>query len=150
MSKEDITSHKIVGSVPMAPREIFRLQDEVWQEWKQLPPTESHIAEKLLTLRNRGFKIYVATSRPIRSASFVKAWITHLGILYDGFYPLGPFKAKVEVDSEILVDDAPDQIERFVAEGRVGILYEQPWNRDMQIPKAIVIRNLTELLSYLK
>lgn len=150
MSKEDIKSHKIVGSIPMQPREIFRIQDEVWQEWKQLPPTESDIPEKLSTLRSRGFKIYIATSRPIRSASLVRNWINNLGIIHDGFYPLGLFREKVEISSDILVDDAPDQIERFIAEGRSGFLYEQPWNRGMNIPKAIVIHNFTELLENLK
>jgi 5'(3')-deoxyribonucleotidase len=150
VSKEDIKSHKIVGSVPMLPREIFRLQDEVWREWRQLPPTEEDIPEKLLILKNRGFKVYIATSRPLRSASLVRSWINHMRIPYDCFYPLGPFKVKAEIDSDFLVDDAPDQILSYIAKERTGFLYEQPWNRKVDIPKAVVIHNITELLSYLK
>ena len=45
VSKEDIKHDKIIGSVSMPSREIFRLQDEVWREWEQLPPTEAGIPE---------------------------------------------------------------------------------------------------------
>jgi 5'(3')-deoxyribonucleotidase len=150
VSKEDIKSHKIVGSVAMDAREIFWLQEEVWKEWKTLPPTEDKIPEKLLTLKDRGYTLYIATSRPIRSASLVRNWINQLGIPYDGFYALGPFKAKVTIDSDVLVDDAPEQVERFIAEKRKGFIYDQPWNRNVNISGATVIHNLTQLLNYLE
>jgi 5'(3')-deoxyribonucleotidase len=148
--KEDIKSHKIVGSVPMKPRDIYRLQDEVWQEWKKLPPTEKGIPEKLLDLKRRGFKVYIATSRPLRSALLVRNWIEHVGIIYDDFYPVGPFKPKAEIDAEFLVDDAPEQIAKFIAKGHTGFVYEQPWNRKVNIPKAVTINSLKEVISYLK
>jgi 5'(3')-deoxyribonucleotidase len=150
VSKKDIKSHKIVGSIAMEAREIFRLQEQVWQEWEKLPPTDDNIPEKLLTLKERGFTIYVATSRPTRSVALVRNWIDQLGIPYDSFYSLGPYKAKVTIDSDILVDDAPEQIDRFIAEKRKGFIYDQPWNRNVDVPKAIVIHNLTELLSHLE
>jgi hypothetical protein len=48
--KIHIRSHKIVGSVPIPAAEIFRLQNEVWKEWKHLSPTESNIAQKMAIL----------------------------------------------------------------------------------------------------
>jgi 5'(3')-deoxyribonucleotidase len=76
VTKEEIQSHKIVGSIPMSPYEIFKLQDEVWIEWQNLPPTEEAISRKLNVLRKSGFKVLVVTSRPLRSINSVKKWLT--------------------------------------------------------------------------
>jgi 5'(3')-deoxyribonucleotidase len=149
ISKKDIKSHKIVGSVSMLPKDIFQLQDEVWAEWEKLSPTESNLAEKLKTLRDSGFKIHVATARPLRSRTFVMNWLELMRIQYDGFHSLGPYRYKAEISCDALVDDAPEQIERFVQDGRVGFLYKQPWNCKTKIPKSITIRNLDELVEYL-
>lgn len=149
VSKKDIKSHKIVGSVPMPSYEIFKLQDEVWNEWKQLPPTEDDIAERLQSLKREGFKVLIATSRPTRSAALVENWINHMGIVHDGFFALGPFKPKAEIDSDILVDDAPEQIEKFIEKGRMGFLYQQPWNIEAKIPGAHVIKRINDLRNHL-
>ena len=149
VSKKDIKSHKIVGSVSMLPKDIFRLQDEIWVEWERLSPTESNLAEKLKTLRDNGFKIHVATARPQRSRTFVMNWLELMRIQYDNFHSLGPYRYKAEISCDALVDDAPEQIERFVQDGRVGFLYKQPWNCKTKIPKSIAIRNLDELIDYL-
>jgi 5'(3')-deoxyribonucleotidase len=148
VSKKDIKSHKIVGSVSMPPWEVFRLQDEVWMEWKKLPPLESDVTEKLRTLRDSGFKIHIATARPLRSRTFVMNWLEHMRIQYDSFHSLGPYRYKAEIVCDALVDDAPEQIEKFVEDGRVGFLYEQPWNSEAKIPKSIRIQNLEELIEY--
>ncbi len=66
ISKDGIKSHKIVGSVPLPPREIFRLQDEVWKDWKSVYPTEEGIPDMLNQLKTRGHEVYIVTSRPSR------------------------------------------------------------------------------------
>jgi phosphoglycolate phosphatase-like HAD superfamily hydrolase len=64
-----------VGSVSMPAREIYRLQDEVWREWQELPTTEEGIPEILQGLRDNRCKVIIATSRPVRSASLVIKWL---------------------------------------------------------------------------
>ena len=149
VSKADIKSHKIVGSVPLSPAIIFQLQDQVWIDWKELPPTEQGLPEKLTTLRCHGFMIYIATSRPKRSVVFVEKWLNHLRFPRDGFFALGPLEDKTNIPSDALVDDAPEQVERFILSGRKGFLYSQPWNRTVNIPNAISIRSFDELMHHL-
>lgn len=149
VTKTDIKSHKIVGSISMSPKEIFRLQDEVWAEWDKLSPMESNLAEKLKTIRDGGFKIHIATARPLRSRTFVTNWLERMRIQYDDFHSLGPYRFKAEIPCDALVDDAPEQIERFVRDGRVGFLYKQPWNSEAKIVKSITIQNLDKLIEYL-
>ena len=133
----------------MSSREIFRLQDEVWQEWEQLPPTEKGIPEIVRGLRNNGYKVYIATSRPSRSAPLVVKWLRKIGITYDKFHSVGPYKAKAEIDCDVLVDDAPYQVERMVDKGKTGLLYQQPWNEKSNILGAVRIRSLTEITLHL-
>lgn len=105
--KKQIKNDKIVGSVPLSALEIYRLQDQVWEEWEKLPPTEEGIPEILQNLTNLGCKVIVATCRPKRSTPLVLHWLKKTGITYDSFYSLGPYRAKADIDCDILVDDAP-------------------------------------------
>lgn len=150
IAKEDITDHKIVGTVPIPPRIIFRLQDEVWAEWESLPPTEPHIAEKVKALRDQGLHVCVVTSRPLRSIAYVKKWLTKMKIDYDEFSSLSPHQSKIIVKADALVDDAPEHIREFVRVRRTGFLYKQPWNTKIKIPKAIIINSFDDVLEHYK
>lgn len=150
ITKEDITDHKIVGSVLIPPRIIFKLQDEVWAEWESLPPTEPGIADKIASLRDHGFQVCIVTSRPLRSIIYVKQWLTKVGINYDEFCSLSPQQSKIVIKADALVDDAPEQIRDFIRVGRTGFLYKQPWNRSVKIPKAILVNGLSEILKHYK
>lgn len=149
VSKEDIKCDKIVGSVSMSASEVYRLQDEVWQEWQELPTTEDGIPQLTSKLKKSGHKIVIATCRPSRSAHLVVKWLRKTGITYDSFHSLGPYRSKAELDCDVLVDDAPQQIIRMVERGKEGLLYTQPWNASLKIPKAIKIDRLAEIINYL-
>lgn len=148
VTKEDIKHHKIVGSVPISPRIIFMLLDQVWNEWETLPSTETDIIQKLDTLKDNGFEICIATSRPFRSIQNVKQWLDKMNICYSEFFSLGPYELKAKIAIDILVDDAPDQIREFIRTGRTGFLYKQPWNKNARVRKALFINSLDDLLRY--
>lgn len=148
ISKSAIKTHKIVGSIPLPPGEIFELQDQVWKEWTSLPPTEDDLDRKLRILRNSGFRVIVATSRPKRLTDCVVKWLRKMNIDYDSFYSLGPSKTKSEIHADALVDDAPEQIREFVRMGRTGFICNQPWNTDAKIGGAIRISKVDDVLSH--
>ena len=148
VTKEEIKVHKIVGSVPMSPREIFRLQDEVWAEWRDLPTTEKHLTRKLEFLRKNGIQVFVVTSRPLRSINFVEKWLALQKIPYDQFFAIGPYRSKSEIEADALVDDAPDQVREFIQAGRTGFLYVQPWNKNAKVRKAVIVKSVSEVLKF--
>jgi 5'(3')-deoxyribonucleotidase len=148
VTKEEIGCHKIVGSIPMSPSEIFKLQDEVWAEWRALPTTEENLSQKLNILTNNGFQILVVTSRPLRSIDSVKKWLALKEIHYDEFHAIGPYKSKSKIEADALVDDAPDQINEFIRTGRIGFLYAQPWNRTDKIRKAVLVESVYDVLKF--
>jgi 5'(3')-deoxyribonucleotidase len=149
ISKEDIKNDKIVGSVSMPTSAIYRIQDEVWQEWQNLPMTEEGIPELISKIKKRNYKILIATCRPSRSTNLVQKWLESTGIDYDSFYSLGPYRSKAELDCDVLVDDSPNQISRMTEKGKTGFLYSQPWNASAKIPNAIKIKRLIEIPVYL-
>lgn len=145
-TKDQVKHHKIVGCVPISANEIFRLQNEVWDEWPLLPTTEPGIPDLFAKLRQKGHSISIATCRPIRSKDSVIKWLAKNCITYDSFHSLGPYRNKVDVDFEVLVDDVPEQIALSIQKGRRGILYSQPWNLTSNIHKAERINHLSDLL----
>lgn len=148
VTKEEIKSHKIVGSVPIPAREIFRLQDQVWVEWQDLPTTEEDLSRKLGALRKNGFQIFIVTSRPRRSIDFVREWLSMNEIPFDEFHSIGPYASKTKIDTDALVDDAPEHIQQFVETGKTGFLYEQPWNRSAKIECAVTVESVSDVLSF--
>ena len=145
---QQIKHHKVVCSIPLAPRVIFNLQCEVWAEWMTLPSLELDLAQKMNRFRELGFEIYVATGTPHRNVEYVKRWLQRMEVPYRRFFHCPKEGAKSGIRCEALVDDSPDEIKQFIRKGRQGFLYLQPWNASTNIPKAITVKNLSEILEY--
>jgi len=150
IDKNQIASHKIVGSVPMNPKDIFRLQDEVWRDWRNLPTTEPNLTRSISAIRKISVKVIIVTSRPMRLVECVRNWLADNQIDYDELYAIGPKERKASVRADALVDDAPEMIESFIMTGRTGFLYSQPWNRRIKIAGAIMVKNFSDIIRFLR
>ena len=146
--KENISNHKVVGCVNLSAKTIYKIMDQVWEDWKNLPLTENNIPEVINILKNNDFKINIVTSRPKRSYTYVKKWLTTLGIFYNKFYGIGPYKSKSSIISDYLVDDAPEHIKDFVNSDRYGFIYDQPWNKNITITNAYRIKKIESILNF--
>lgn len=147
VSREQIQSHKVVGSIPLSPRIIFRIQGEVWSDWKKLPPLENDLCKKIIAFKKIGFEIFVATCVPARLVPYVKKWISSTEIPLSKFFHCAEL-SKAQIQAEALVDDSPEEIRRFISSRRQGFLYLQPWNITSKIPKAIVVKSLDDVLKH--
>lgn len=149
INKDNIKSHKIVGSVRMSPKYIFQILDQIWENWKYLPMTEKKLPDKIIDIKSKGYYISIVTCRPKRSISFVKKWLKKNKIHYDKFTSLGPYKSKRLIKDNYLVDDAPEHISEFINSGRFGFIYDQPWNKKFNIENSLRIKSISEILSFL-
>lgn len=151
-TKEKIKSPKIVGSFRAKPEDIFDLQEEVWENWKALAPTESNIGTIIDSLRIRGKKIAIATSRTSRSIDYVQKWLMTHGVVYDCFNRFGSKESKSTLKADMLVDDDQIEIGDFVMKhGRIGLLYDQPWNRSiLPIDGIFRIKSLAGIFDFLE
>ena len=150
IEKANIKSHKIVGSVRLSPQIIFSTLDRVWENWKQLPMTENDIPEYIEQIKKKGYNIFIVTNRPLRSKKYVESWIANNGIVYDQLYFLGPYSSKVDIKVDYLVDDAPEHLEEFIKTGRIGFLYNQPWNARFTMKNSIRVNTISEVIFYLE
>ena len=148
VDKQYIKNHKVVGSVPLTPRTIFKLQSQVWAEWEKLPALEHDLHKKMLAFRKIKFDIYVATAVPFRLAPYVKQWLKRMQVPYSEFFHCPEEESKSNISAEALVDDSPEEIRRSIRCGKLSFLYLQPWNKDIRIAKAITIKNLDDVLKY--
>lgn len=145
LSLADIKSHKVVGSVPLTPQEIFSLQDLAWQSWQGISLVEEDCPAVMNSLESIGHKVWIATSRPRRSTKYVEMWLKKQGLATYDFYPLGPYRSKSSLSCDALVDDAPEQIRECVRTGKIGLLYTRPWNADVNISGAIRVETLSDI-----
>ncbi len=145
VTKKDIKSHKVVGSVRLSASEIFQVQDEAWENWREIPLTEKGLVRSLRALIESAIQIVVATSGPQRRAHLVQEWLRFNEVPYGEFYALGPKVLKTAITSDVLVDDAPEQVEAFVDRQRTGILYSQPWNVGVSIKGAIRVNSIHDV-----
>ena len=100
VGKDQIKSHKLVGSVPMEPRMIFELQDAVWKDWQHVPPTEPSQSVVMSELRQRHIKIIIITSGPTRHRSGIQSWLGAHQLPYDEFHNLGRGVSKATIAAE--------------------------------------------------
>lgn len=148
VSKKHIRSHKVVGSIPLSPETIFRIQTEVWSAWDVLPLLEEDLYEKMNSFKKIGFDIYIATAVPSKLVPYVEKWIRNKGIPFSKFFHCPKKRPKSRIQAEALVDDSPEEVRRFVSSRRQGFLYHQPWNIKSKIPKASVVKNLDDVLRH--
>ena len=147
VKKADIKSHKVVGSINLPARDIFKIQDGVWSDWTEIAPTEENLPKSFNTLQELGQQVLISTSGPLRRMQFVREWLEVNGLLHGNFFPLGPNVPKVSLECDALVDDAPEQIGWFIEKHRIGFLYEQPWNLNAAVQGAIRIKSVHDLVS---
>lgn len=148
VTKQRIKSHKVVGSVPLSPQTIFKLQSEVWVDWQNISCIEDNLSQKMCAFHKIGFEVYVATATPLRLIPYVKQWLEKNRVLYSKFFHCQRGRRKSDVQAEALVDDATEEVRSFISSGRLGFLYLQPWNANAEVSKAILVRNLDEVLKY--
>lgn len=64
------------------------------------------------------------------------------------FFDRGDFD-KTQFGYEILLDDKPSNVQQFLEKGLVGLLYDQPWNRDADMPRVMSYQDFLEIIKTL-
>lgn len=86
-------------------------------------------------LRDRGYRLRVATKRPAQATSDTLDWISMYfqGIPLDGLHILGPDETKAQVNGDWLIDDNTDNLREWLDTGRKAIQFLQPWNEGWEV-----------------
>ena len=85
-------------------------------------------AREALAKLCKSHHIVVATSRPIEASQATERWLRENRLCYHEFVNSRDI-AKSSLAIEVLIDDNLDNIREFALQGRLAILFSQPWNQ---------------------
>jgi 5'(3')-deoxyribonucleotidase len=145
ITKNDISEWDISKILPIPPDEIAELFNYVWEyHWKEIPPCEPNQNNTIKNIHECGFRISILTRRERPTVSYVANWLDHHNIFSDDLIFVYDAMPKSEYPFDFILDDSPTNLIDITAP-KIGILFEQPWNKDFQWP--LRIKSLEDVTS---
>jgi uncharacterized protein len=145
INKDDIISWDISKTLEISITEVSDIFTCIWDKrWKNIPSTEPSIGNTVSNLHSKGFRISILTKRYRSSVGNVIKWLDFHKIHCDDLLFVYDDAPKTNYPFDILVDDAPINFSQLV-HPRIGILFNQPWNKNFTWP--IRIDSLSEVIN---
>ena len=113
---------------------------------KHLPYPEAR--NFLLMLRETGYRLIIASHRAPEARNQTERWLARHKLPCDMLH-LSFDKTVLFGDASVVVDDAPQTLERAVESGALGAGLCFPWNRTYAGNGFRLFHNLNEVLSYI-
>jgi 5'(3')-deoxyribonucleotidase len=144
ITKDNIISWDISKILDISITEVSDIFSYIWDKrWLDIPSTESSIGNIVTSLHDKGFRISILTKRYRSSVTNVIKWLDFHKIHCDDLLFVYDDTPKTDYPFDILVDDAPINFSHLV-HPRVGVLFNQPWNKNFSWP--VRIDTLSEVL----
>jgi len=147
ITKSEITYWNIGMILPLSADEISTMFNYVWQScWRDIPPTEPGQSEILKRMRRRGYRISILTKRERPTVAYVAKWLDYHNIYSDDLIFIYDNTPKAHYAFDILIDDAPNNLVH-ITPPKVGILFNQPWNKNFNWPLRVnTLRELEQIM----
>jgi 5'(3')-deoxyribonucleotidase len=131
--------------------DFYRILDESWDDWSEIPPTEPDIAEKVARIEKLG-ELDIVTGRSKRTVEAARSWVDNQKVRYRRFVRVLGWRDKILLDYDVYIDDAPDLMPLISHSPRAwGVLYERPWNRSVEaMPKVLKAKKWDQIPALLK
>ncbi len=138
LAMEDLDSWVSWKKAGVTRDDFYRMLDETWDTWEDIPPTEPNIAKKVARIRVFG-NVDIVTGRSKRTVEAARNWLASQKISFRSFVRVLGWRDKVFLNYDVYIDDAPELMP-LVSRGGVawGILYDRPWNRDVTTMARVV------------
>jgi len=146
LKMEDLDSWSSWKKFPISKDDFYRILDESWDEWQEIPPTEPEIAEKVARIEKFG-ELDIVTGRSKRTAQAARSWVENQKVRYRRFVRVLGWRDKILLDYDVYIDDAPDLMPLISRSPRAwGVLYERPWNRSVgDMPRVLKAKNWQQI-----
>jgi len=147
ISVRDIDKWAFYESWGMEKEECFDIFDQCWQDWEKLEPLEQDLWQKTKMLCNLG-EVDIVTSVSERWLPEIECWLQCQGIHYN---KLIHSDTKSDLDYDVYIDDSQMNIERVVGAGKIALMLNQPWNREvLTTDKIIRVYNLYHAIDVIR
>ena len=151
LKMEDLDSWSSWRKFPISKDDFYRILDESWDNWKEIPPTEPEIADKVARIEKFG-DLDIVTGRSKRTVEAARSWVDGQKVRYRRFVRVLGWRDKVLLDYDVYIDDAPDLMP-LISRSPIawGVLYERPWNRSVgDMPKVLKAESWRQVPALLK
>ena len=137
ITKNDIYAWDISKILPIASDEISEIFNYVWEyRWEEIPPCEPNQNNTIEKIHESGFRISILTKRERPTVSYVASWLDQHDIFSDDLIFVYDATPKSEYPFDFILDDSPTNL-IDITSPKIGILFDQPWNKDFQWPLRI-------------
>jgi len=117
----------------MSVEECFVIFNQAWADIDNLESIEQDIWQKTKMLSNLG-TVDIVTSVYPEQAAKVKEWLDRQGVVRNKIVFT---QDKTILEYDVFIDDSPSNIVKVVQNGKIGLLYNQPWNRQVDVQQDI-------------
>src|SRR6266540_2959118 len=97
---EDLDSWASWRTFGISKDDFYRILDESWEDWKQIPPTELGIANKVAAISTLG-EIDIVTGRSRMTEMAAKSWVEHQKIRCHRFVRVSGWRDKVGLGYDV-------------------------------------------------
>lgn len=145
LEKKDVKGWDFFGTLNIDRKEFDRIFELAWKNWRAIPLCEAMLDQKVKELSKVG-DISIVTARSTTSIPNVKAWLRDKKIFYNEMVVVdyGPLKSTLDYD--IFIDDSPLNAKDIAKSGKLVLLYDQPWNQDLEGEGIIRVRGFGEAI----
>ena len=145
ISKNDVTSWDFWKKFNIDRFDFYSELSKCWENWNSIPTTEKNLEESTKLL-NQNATVDIVTAREQYTDTFVKNWLNHFNISYDNYVSVIDGTMKADLDYDLFIDDSPLNAEKFNLKNKRFLLYNQPWNQNIQLKNVNRISNLFDVL----
>ena len=147
ITKSQITAWDIDKVLSLSPEEVSRMFNYVWRNrWHDIPPSEPRLDEITKRIHRRGYRISILTKRERPSVTYVAKWLDYYDIYSDDLVFIYDNTPKAGYPFDIIIDDAPINLVD-ITPPKVGILFNQPWNKDFNWPLRVnTLREVEQIM----
>jgi 5'(3')-deoxyribonucleotidase len=151
LGMEDLDSWSSWKRFPISKDDFYRILDESWDEWPEIPPTEPQIAKKVALIEKFG-DLDIVTGRSKRTVEAARSWVDNQKVRYRRFVRVLGWRDKILLGYDVYIDDAPDLMPLISHSPTAwGVLYERPWNKSVRdMPKVLRANTWRQVPALLK
>lgn len=122
----------------------------VWKfHWNEIKPTVSKPDIFFKELSKYGTIVFVTASNAEMSY-YKMLWLEKYKLNNYPFIAVPLGNTKEQLGFDVYVDDRLETIMKVIEKGKIGIIYDKPWNRNVDTKSAFRIKSLKELPSLIE
>jgi uncharacterized HAD superfamily protein len=150
MKLNDIYEWDFWQKIGLSQEKFDSIFNKAWKNWRKISGTEENLSKKVEIIREFG-EMDIVTGRSIETIEYVKKWMEYKKITYNRLVIVRSDAPKAHLDYDIFIDDSPIHALSVSREGKIALLYNQPWNRKVVTKENLIrVSNLDTVIEHIK